>query len=144
MTPTAKRWWPGSVYSELAQACIAASSEARYEEICFQIAKKTFGPIVEPMVKVTLAIAGLTPGSLLNQLSLMSSVAIRGPRFVWAPRGKTEGTLKITYLAPTEPVHTLLTWKATIRYSFELTRTGTIQRAEAENSNQTFVFEVAW
>ena len=144
LEPTAKRWWPGSLHSELAQACIHASSEEHYEEICFQLAKKTFGPIVEPMVKVTLAIAGLTPGSLLKQLGLITSVAIRGPSFVWTPHGNSEGTLKITYLGPTEPLHTLLTWRATLRYSFELTRPGTVRKAAAENADQTFVFEVAW
>ena len=141
--PTARRWWPGTAYNQLGEAVVKIAGAQGYEDMSLDIAKKTFGPIVAPMVKVTLAIVGATPGGLLDKLALLASVAIRGPTFKWVSTGATSGTLTIDYLGPTSSVLALSSWRATIRYAFEMSKPGVIKRADAIH-NKTFVFDVTW
>ncbi len=142
--PTARRWWPGAAYNQLALAVVAESSTEEFESICVEMAQHTFGPIVAPMVKVTLALVGSTPGSLLSKLGLLAQVAIRGPTFTWASTGATSGTLTVKYLGPTQPGVAIPSWRATIRYACELTNKGRITRAQATADNVSFIFDVAW
>ncbi len=142
--PNEQRWWPGSMFSEINRVIIRLRGMEVYEQICNDLVRRGLGPIAEPLVKVTVALLGATPGLLLSRMGSLAGVSMKGPTFEWKAADKNHGTLTVKYLAPIDAPPIVAGWKATFQYLFELSKPGKLEKISVVDNSTTFVFEFSW
>lgn len=143
-TPNAQRWWPGSLFQEVNRVVIRDHGIELYTQLTDDLVRRSLGPIAEPMVRVTLALVGATPVSLLSRMSTLAAISFKGPTVLWEPKDAHHGRITVKYLAPLDAPPIVAGWKATFQYLFDLTKPGTIDNVTILDSGATFVFDFSW
>lgn len=140
--PFKQRWHPGTVTEELSFAVPRLADAQRLEDVTYEMAKRSFGPIVTPMIKVAMALTGSSPATIFSRLQEATDVAVRGLDITWLPLGPTRGEVKVGYPWPI-PAEVEPVWRGTLRFAFELARTdGRVEKATL--TDRTVTLPVAW
>ncbi len=141
--PHAARWHPGRHLQALWFAVQQVRGDEGVDELHFRVSKDSMGRVVRPMVRVTFALAGVSPAAILSRMNSVVSIAVRHLDFDWAetPGG---GRWSVTYPRPIPPALVLHGWKGVFRFGSELTDT-TIRVDEfTPESEVRFTFQVRW
>ena len=142
--PLANRWWDGAVMDQLMGALQKIRGDAVVERVSFSTLKAAMGPLVMPLVKVTLAITGSTPDALLTRSGQFLSISVRGLNVTWTPTGASAGTYVVQYPVKVTRAYLPL-WKGMLGYVFELTQVrGTVENAVADLDGRTFRYTFSW
>lgn len=142
--PHTARWHPGRFAVEAWMAIIKVGGKALLEEMNYSLTRKSFGPIVSPLVKIGLTLSGSSPASIFARLGDLTSVALKGVTFEWKPSGPQGGSQTITYPSaiPADAVEP--GWRGIFRVGSEMTgKTIKVERFVAE-SDRRFRFDVSW
>lgn len=143
-SPVSNRWWDGVVNEQLMVALQKLQGDSAVEKVSYDTIKGALGPIVMPLVKVTLALTGSTPNALLSRGGQFLSTSVRGLEVTWSPSGPTGGTYAVRYPVKVPRAYMPL-WKGMMAYVFELTGVkGTVTDAVAELDGKTFRYTLSW
>lgn len=142
--PMANRWWDGAVNEQVIGALHQAAGEAAVEQVAYRTITQSMGPIVMPLVKVTLALSASTPTSLLSRSAQFLVTSVRGLEVTWTPSGSTAGSYAVRYPGKVPRAYLWL-WKGMLSWVFELTGvSGELREAFADPDGQTFRYTLAW
>jgi len=137
------RWHPSAVLAEFSEALLAVSDATVFEAINYDMAKASFGPILRPMVQVAFAITGRSPATILSRVPDSLAPAVRNVVGVWAPEGKSGGTLSFTYPTDISP-NSELAWRGVIRFIAELSGQAIRVTKLDFIAGRTLRFSLAW
>jgi hypothetical protein len=140
----ANRWWNGEVNAQVMGTMQSLRGDSGVEKLAYDTMKSALGPIVMPLVKVTLALTGSTPSALLARSNQFLLTSVRGLETTWNPTGPNSGIYLVRY--PSRgPRAYLPLWKGSLAYVFELTGVeGTVREATADPDGQTFRYDLGW
>lgn len=142
--PHVARWHPGQYAIEGWCALLELGGKPLLEGFNYRMTKRSFGPIVGPLVKMGMTLSGSTPASMFARMESLTSVAIRGVRFEWKPSGPGGGAQSIEYPCPIPADVLDAAWRGVFRLGSEMTgKTIRVDRFEAE-SDRRCRFEVSW
>lgn len=74
--PNSKRWHQGMVVEEIVTALFRVGGAAKVEDMNYLLASRSFGPILNPLLKVVVAISGASPSTLFKFLPQAVSVKV--------------------------------------------------------------------
>lgn len=143
--PMARKWHPSAIAIEVWSAIIKQGGEQLQEDVNYEMTRKSFGPVVTPMVKVALALSGSSPAAVFSRLGQLSSLALRNVRFDWVSRDAFSGILTIRYprSVPREIVEPA--WRGIFRIGGELTgKDIRIERCVVLPEPGAYEFHVGW
>lgn len=142
--PHGARWHPGRFAVEAWVAIVAIGGKQWLEDLNYELTKKSFGPIVTPLIKIGLTLSGSSPASIFSRLGDTTSVALRGVTFEWKPGGPSAGAETLNYPCAMPPEVVEAGWRGIFRVGGELTgKTIRIDRFVAE-TDRRFRFDVSW
>lgn len=143
-SPHSARWHPGRFAVEAWAAIVKLGGKPWLEELNYELTRKSFGPIVGPLVKIGLTLSGSTPASMFSRLGNLVSVALKGLEFEWKPSGPSGGSQIITYPCAMPPEVVEAGWRGIIRVGSEMTgKTIKVDHFVVE-SDRRFRLEVSW
>jgi hypothetical protein len=142
--PLSSRWWDGEVNGQIMATLQSLRGDSAVEKLAYDTMKGALGPILMPLVKVTLALTGSTPSGLLSRSSQFLSTSVRGLEATWTSDGPTSGTYVVRYPSRGTGAYLPL-WKGTLVYVFGLTGAeGTVHEAKVDPDGQTFRYTLSW
>jgi hypothetical protein len=143
--PQAERWWPGRMLAALVTPLEAASGPVAVEQLAFSSVELAVAPIAMPLVKVTMAVFGSTPDSILSRAGQFAATSMRGVELVWRSQKKSEsGELQATYPEPVPTAYADL-WRGTLRFVFQLCRVaGTTGDVAIDGAGTVLRIPAAW
>jgi hypothetical protein len=142
--PLSNRWWDGVVNEQLMVALQKVRGDSVVEKVSYDTLKGALGPIVMPLVKVTLALTGSSPNALLSRSGQFLSTSVRGREVTWTLSGTAVGTYAVRYPVRVPRAYLPL-WKGMMSYVFELTGVkGSVTDATADLDGQTFRYTLRW
>jgi hypothetical protein len=137
-----RSWWPGPLAEGIAVAVLEVHGPDALERVGFETVTRSVGPIITPLISVIGAIFGLTPPSLFERMTDLSSTSIKGVSLGWRSTSASSGELSVTYPTPPSAIHEPL-WRGACRYVFATARVqGRLE--EARLSETTLIVPVAW
>jgi hypothetical protein len=142
-SPWGARWQPSIMLEELSMACVAEGGEALLEKVTYDMTKRSFGPIVSPMLKVALALTGRTPKTLLARLDDSVKLAMRGVVITWADTGPRTGTVTVRYPRALD-VEVLAAWRGGLTFMFELAGEPGWKVQTSHEAATTFHLALTW
>jgi hypothetical protein len=144
MKPRENRWWPGSLLARVVEVAERESDAATIEQMAYLAVKGAVAPVAMPLIKVTVAVFGSSPGTILGRASTFGATALRGVELQWKPTGDRVGELICTYPEAVPHAYHAL-WKGTLRFVFELTRaTGSIGPIARERGDTVLRISLQW
>ena len=106
--------------------------------------KGAVAPVAMPLIKVTVAVFGSSPGTILGRASSFGATALRGVELQWKPTGDRAGELICTYPEPVPRAYDAL-WKGTLKFVFELTKAaGNVGPITRERGDTVLRVAVQW
>ncbi len=142
--PSSQRWWPGELHEEVYVVLSKVAGDEAVERVGQVTVRNSVGPIVMPVVRVTLALLGSTPGSLLARANQLVTSSVRGLTVSWAPDGPTAGAVEARYGQAVPPAYVPL-WRGMMRYVFEITETtGTVTDTQLTADRQAVYLRLSW
>ena len=142
--PHSARWHPGHLAVEAWVAIIKLGGKQWLEDLNYELTKKSFGPIVTPLIKIGLTLSGSSPASIFSRLGDTVTVALRGLKLEWKPGGPSNGAETISYPCAMPPETVEAGWRGVFRVGSELCgKTIRVDRFEPE-SDRRFRFDVSW
>ena len=142
--PGAQRWWPGIIHENMYVAIQKTQGDQVVEKTALDTLRNTLGPIVMPLVMVTLALVGTTPGSLLSKANQFISNSVRGITLTWVSEGKNTGLFEARYPNEVPPAYVFL-WRGTMSYVFELTKAlGSVGEAALLPDRHGVSLRISW
>lgn len=143
--PSSARWHDGDVVLDSAKAVDALLGREAVEEMSYQAVKKSMGPVMEPFLRVSLALFGTSPSTIYKRMNDSLKTVMQNVTASWAPRDEHSGTLTISH--PDDvPEVSWASWKGSLRYVFDLcgAKDGTLVARQDLATPKTLVFECSW
>lgn len=140
--PHASRWHPGPALAEFSEALMEVSGPATLETINYEMSRAAFGPILRPMLQVTLALTGRTPATLLARMPMSIAQAVRGVGCEWSSLNATSGVLAFQYPGGISR-NAEHSWRGALRFVGELAG-ATLRIERVEHIGGRLAFTVAW
>lgn len=142
--PHSSRWHPGRFGVEAWLAIVKLGGEQWLEDLNYELTRKSFGPIVGPLVKIALTLSGRSPASVFARLGDATSVALKHVKFEWKAASPQAGALTVSYPCAMPPEVVEPGWRGVIRVGAEMTeKTIRVDRFVPEDDRR-FRFEVSW
>lgn len=142
--PSAERWHDGAVVIDAAEAVHRLAGDAGVEAMNAAAVKQSLGPILAPFLKVTIALFGGAPDSILKRMNDSLRNVMDGVRSEWSSTGPKSGRLVISYPDEVMPV-AWPCWKGSLSYIYELCGTEGVVVAQADAAtSRTIVFDCSW
>jgi hypothetical protein len=142
--PHLQRRWPTAVGDEITSAIFSAKGESGLATFTEELLDNGITRVLMPVIKVALALGGMTPNSLLSRLTSLSAYSFTSITPTWTPTGPTQGTVRITYLEPCSP-HTVLQMTIVMRWIFKTTAVkGEVRRAERAHNGLSVNIDISW
>lgn len=140
--PYATTWHAGPLLAEFSMALVRSSSTALFEQLNYEMARDSFGPIVGSLMQVAMAVFGRSPATLLSKLGQAAGQGLRGVPIVWTAQGERGGELRITYPGGIEK-EVEFAWRGVLRFLGELAKTPiTVKRVDIDGG--AFEFQLEW
>lgn len=142
--PLSARWHPGAHAIEGWAAIVQVGGMKWLEDLNFELTRKSFGPIVGPLVKIGLTISGSSPATLLSRLGEITSVALRGLAFDWKATGTSAGVLTLRYPLAVPPTVVEGGWRGILRVGGEMTGKAIRVEQFSSSSDHEFRLDLSW
>lgn len=143
-SPHSSRWHPGRFGVEAWLAIVKLGGKQWLEDLNYELTRKSFGPIVKPLVKIALTLSGSSPASVFARLGDATSVALKHVKFEWKAQSPQAGSLTVSYPCAMPPEVVEPGWRGVVRVGAEMTeKTINVDRFEPENDRR-FRFDVSW
>jgi hypothetical protein len=140
--PYSARWHSGEVLVEFSEALVAVLGQAGFEELNYDMARASFGPILRPMIQVALAITGRSPATLFARVPASIEQALKNVKCTWTSSGPNSGALSFVYPCTIKP-DTEYAWRGALRFISELT--GTASKVDqCEVTVDSVHFKLSW
>lgn len=140
--PHVSRWHPGPALAEFSEALVEVAGAATLEAINFEMSRASFGPILRPMLQVTLALTGRSPATLLSRMPASISQAVRGVDCTWTALGPASGVLAFHYPGGISR-NAEHSWRGALRFVGELAG-ATLRVDRVEHVGGRLAFTVSW
>ena len=142
--PSSSKWHDGSIVIDLAQAVHQFAGDEGVEAMNYAALKRSLGPVVAPFLKVSLALFGARPDTILKRFNESLGTVMTGVTTQWQPASSTAGRLVITHPDDVREV-SWPCWKGSLRFIYDLCGVqGTISPMKELSSTRTLVFDCAW
>jgi hypothetical protein len=103
-----------------------------------------FKSVLEPIIQLSLATLGASPGSLFSRAETMVSVVMRGIELKWTPGGKSSGTVRMRCETPV-PELSWAAWEGVCLWTCELAGTrGAVAAARPAPDGRSCEVDVSW
>src|SRR5438045_1099729 len=89
--PHQRRWWPGTVVLDITEALERVGGLQLVERVGYLAVKKSIAVVAMPLVRVTLALAGPAPDTILSRASMFGVTALRGVSYEWRRESPSSG-----------------------------------------------------
>ncbi|MDP1827984.1 MAG: hypothetical protein Q8L48_32215 [Archangium sp.] len=143
MDPDANRWWPSAAVEACTELIHEMSGEATLFEVGYRTVAVTVGPVLLPLVKVSLTLFGATPATLLKRVADLSSSSLRGMISTWKPGGPRDGEVTLTY--PTQvPRGYGELWRGALRWVCEAADAKDPRAELLSHTGKVLTFKVTW
>jgi hypothetical protein len=117
----------------------------RFEALNLALTRQSFGPIVTPLLRVTLALGGSSPASVLSRLNDAIKVATRNVTVTWKASSSQSGAVTFEYpLSLPRSDFVEFGWRGAMRFGDELTGKRLVFGAFVADSDRRFTFPVSW
>jgi hypothetical protein len=138
-------WHPGTVIEEIWRVVVSLHGPAQLADLNYSLSKKTFGPVIMPLVKVALTLSGGgNPASIASRLDALLRLAIREVQILWEQTDKQAGELLINYPRPVVR-EVEQAWRGVLRFMFELSASdGSVEIFEYLNEGRQLRIVIAW
>jgi hypothetical protein len=141
--PKQHRWWPGSLLLDIAEGLERVGGPSAVERVGYLAVKKSIASVAMPLVRVTLALAGPAPDTILSRASMFGTHSLRGVDLGWKHETATSGVFQVTYPRPV-PAATCGMWVGTLRFVLDVTQyEGTIE-GRREGGGERLALPVSW
>lgn len=144
-SPMGRRWHPGAIGEELWGAILQQGGPTLYEDVSYEMTRRSFGPVVGPLLKVALALTGTSPAAVFSRMNQLSSLALQDVRFDWEAKDATSGVVTVSYprSLPLEVIEP--GWRGIFRMGAELVGTPCrVEQCVPQQERNGFAFHVAW
>lgn len=143
-TPSSANWHDGSVVIDAAEAVHTLAGDAGVESMNYQAVKQSLGPIMAPFIKVTLALFGTSPETIIKRMNDSLGTVMKGVRTEWVKSGPKSGRIIITHPDDVKEV-SWPCWKGSLRFTYDMCGVkGEINPHRASASTRTLVFDCSW
>jgi hypothetical protein len=143
-SPSSTNWHDGMVVIDAAEAVLRLAGEAGVEEMNYTAVKRSLGPVMAPFLRVTLALFGASPDSIIKRMNDSLGAVMRGVRSEWQPSGPKSGRIIITHPDDVRDV-SWPCWKGSLRFTYDLCGVkGEIQPRRDAATPRTLVFDCTW
>lgn len=141
--PGANRWWPSAAVEQCTHLIQEIHTDPTLLEVGYRTISSTVGPILLPLVKVSLTLFGASPATLLKRVAELSATSLRGVGSSFKAGGPKDCELSLLY--PTQvPLGYSALWEGAIRWVCE-TADGKNPRIELlSHTGKTLNFKVSW
>jgi hypothetical protein len=140
--PHSKRWHPGAVLSDFSDHLLASSDPKTFETMNYDMARESFGPILRPMVQVTMTLTGRSPGTLFGRMQASIGSAVKNVTSTWVPQGTNAGELGFHYPEAISP-DAAHAWRGAIRFVAELSGQ-LVRETKFAHDKGSFRFTLTW
>lgn len=141
--PGANRWWPPAAVEECTRLIHEIHTDPTLLEVGYRTLSSTLGPILLPLVKVSLTLFGASPATLLKRVPDLSSSALRGVGSSFKAGGPKDCELSLLY--PTEvPKGYGALWEGAIRWVCETADGKNPKIGLLSHTGKTLNFKVSW
>jgi hypothetical protein len=123
LSPHSARWHRGGFAIDLWSTLNAVGGKPLLESFNYEMTRKSFGPVVGPLIKLGATLTGAGPASMFARLESLCSLALRGVTFTWVPSGKNGGTQAFDYHAAIAGDVIDGAWRGVFRVGAELVGT---------------------
>ncbi len=98
--PLSRKWWPGAVIGESNELVVARFGAPALERVVLAALNNRMGVVVGPLVKVTVSLSGMKPGTLFAGAPRVFAAGVRGLTVDWTADGASGGLFRIGYPSP--------------------------------------------
>lgn len=142
--PSLASWHDGSIVIDAAEAVQRLAGDAGVDAMNYAAVKHSLGPVMAPFMKVTLALFGTSPATLLKRMNDSLGTVMKGVKADWVPATATSGRLTITHPDDVKPV-SWPCWQGSLRFTFEMCgAVGTVVPHPELASKRTLIFDCSW
>ena len=142
--PSSIKWHDGSVVISVAEAVHRFAGDEGVEAMNYAALQRSLGPVMAPFLKVSLALFGAGPDTLLKRMNESLGTVMRGVTTQWQPASPTAGRLVITHPDVVRDV-SWPCWKGSLRFIYDLCGVeGSITPMKQSASTKTLAFDCAW
>ena len=142
--PSSAKWHDGSIVVDAAEAVRALAGDAGVEAMNYEAVKQSLGPVMAPFLKVTLALFGAWPDTLIKRMNDNLGTVMKGVHTEWVPSGPRSGRIVITHPEDVREI-SWACWKGSLRFIFDLCRVkGAIEPRRESSTLRTLVFDCSW
>lgn len=142
--PSSASWHDGSVVIDAAEAVERFAGEDGVVAMNETAVKQSLGPLMAPFLKVTLALFGGSPETIIKRMNDSIGTVMKAVTTVWTSTGPKSGRLVITYRDDVRPV-SWPCWKGSLRFIYDLCGvTGDITPVKDAASPKQIVFDCRW
>lgn len=142
--PSSASWHDGSVVIDAAEAVQRLAGDAGVETMNYEAVKRSLGPIMAPFLKVTLALFGASPDTIIKRMNDSLGTVMKGVRSEWVPSGPKRGRVIITHPDDVKEV-SWACWQGSLRFTYDLCGVkGDITPHRESATARTLAFDCSW
>lgn len=117
--PLHRAWMPAALHDQVVLAIAAETNRQTVRDLSYMVARDTTGPVTMPLLKTFLSLLGATPVSLLNNLTTICGLQMRGMTFTYEPETPTSGAVTVTHVEPVDPIQ-FAVWEGVLTFGKDL------------------------
>lgn len=140
----AEPWMGPLPLDEINTAVAALGGREAVRRLGFQVMKRGFTTVMEPIIHVSLTLLGASPASLFSRAQLMLAVTSRGVQMEWVANGPASGTMHVV-CGELVPPSSWAAWEGCLLYGLELAgSSGTVGEARPAADGHSCEIDVSW
>lgn len=142
--PGDSAWHPGRLFQGMTLAMVKVVSEEQMSDINFRMCRDQFGPIVNSMVRIAVALGSPSPHTVFGNVKPMIGLAIKGADVDYVKSGERSGKFGVRYPLAFPPA-TAHAWAGVTKFVCQMvSHTAVLDRVETLEHGHRFEVDLHW
>lgn len=142
--PGDSAWHPGHLFQGMTLAMVKVVDDAQMSEINYRLCRDQFGPIVNSMVRIVVALGSPSPHTVFGNIKPMIGLAIKGADVDYVKSGERSGRFGVRYPLAF-PKATAHAWAGVTKFVCELVNhVAVLDRVETLENGHRFEVDLHW